>query len=251
VLRRVCGVACGVELGLTPLPSDNTDLEAFRDKLFDCVVDLPSWKLHVAQLTQWVGRDLGNVMETAISGALSHLRRSCPDRRLERNQTIAAVRDSLTRAGVDPVTNPPSSELLIRDLLARSELARGPIPWEFLTILTAKSFAPWAVLDRRTLEPPLVFRKGEPGERLEATSGTLECAGLPVLADQGGVKASPWTYDLAPELDRCTDPVFVCFLPKEIFRTIEPKGHVGRTVLLTWAYRFVFERTCSHAAATG
>ncbi|MCK4776416.1 MAG: hypothetical protein KAT30_16585, partial [Candidatus Krumholzibacteria bacterium] len=115
----------------------------------------------------------------------------------------------------------------------------------FFAILTAKSAAPWAVIDRGNLEPPLVFRAGKSSEVLPETDEVTSCEGLPVLADQNGVKASPWSHPEPTVLDDAQDVVFVCFLPENVFRTIAPKSHLGRVVWMTWAYRFVFERTFS------
>jgi len=68
---------------------------------------------------------------------------------------------------------------------------------------------------------------------------------LPVLADGEGAKASPWTCGLPEELGSCSEPVFISYLPKSLFRTISPKSHFGQVVWLTWAYHFVFERRYS------
>jgi DNA/RNA-binding domain of Phe-tRNA-synthetase-like protein len=153
--------------------------------------------------------------------------------------------------GLDPEATPPSSERLIVRLLEKEAAARGPLAWEFFTILVAKTQAPWSVLDRSRLNPPLVFRLGERGELIHGMDATLDCAGLPVLADQDGVMASPWTCVPPSALHECPEPVFVCYLPKELFRTVEPRAHVGRAVWLTWAYKFVFERAYSYRAGAG
>ena len=91
---------------------------------------------------------------------------------------------------------------------------------------------------------------GEAGETLVTSGGPIECGGLPVLADREGVKASPWVPLRPTDLEGCREPVFVCYLPKPLFRRLEPKSHMGRAIWLTWAYRFVFERTCSYREPT-
>ena len=40
--------------------------------------------------------------------------------------------------------------------------------------------------------------------------------------------------------------MFVCYLPRGLFRKVEPKVHMGRAAWLTWAYKFLFERTVSY-----
>lgn len=212
---------------------------------FDCQVLLDGWRLHLAQLAVARERELGNVMDVLVSGTQAELARRFPGGCLQSGSTLVAIRDHLRCLGIDPDATPPCSELMIRGFLADGAIARGALAWEFLAALTIRSQAPWAVLDRCALKPPLVFRQGTSGETLPRTAGEFDCNGLPVLADQTGVVASPWTYGLPGDLSGCPEVVFVCFLPQDIFRSIQPKSHLGRVVWLTWAYRFVFERTCS------
>jgi hypothetical protein len=199
---------------------------------FVCTVGVPGWRLHVAQLYRSEGRELGNVMEMAVEGAFKHLSRTCPDGNLGKSETIMSLRERLLQLGIDSTANPPCSELLIAGFIAAGGIPRGSLSWEYLAVLTAKSQAPWIVLDRGNLRPPLRFI---PGER-----------GLPALEDQDGVVGSPWSEPTPADLEGCTDPVFICCLPEELFRTIDPKSHLGRVVWLTWAFCFAFERSFSH-----
>jgi hypothetical protein len=213
---------------------------------FDCLVELPGWRLQLACLAFNQQRDLGNVMDLALRGAEAALLRDFPDGRLSATDTIGTIRVHLQRLGIEPQTTPPGSEILLRRFLDAGTIPRGSITWEFLAVLTVKSQAPWAVLDRGTLTPPLVFRTGREGENLIIPGGNVSCEGLPLLADQEGAKACPWIAPQAGDLGCIEEPVFVCFLPADIFRQVAPRNHLGRTVWLTWAYRFVFEKTCRH-----
>jgi hypothetical protein len=235
---------------MTPPGPDTTDSTIEQDATFECIVRLPGWRIHVADMMLSEGRDLGNVMNVAVKGALDHLLRCHRDGKLEESRTILAIRESLRRIGIDPTETPPCTESLIWSFLRNKEIPRGSLAWEFLAVLTAKSHAPWSALCRDDLHPPLVFRRGEPGESIPTPDGTFECEGLPVLADQDGIKASPWTHGAPEDLEGCDEPVFVCYVPEELFRKIEPKSHMGRAVWLTWAYRFRFERTCSYRTST-
>ena len=217
---------------------------------FACTVRLPDWKLHVAHLQLREERDLGNVMDVAMEGARAHLLRGHPGARLDESATVLAVREGLKDLGTDPAETPPASERLLASFLETERIPRGTLAWEFLAMLTVKSEAPWSVVDRENLDPPLEWRLGERGEHLPTTDGSRDCEGLPVLADQGGVKTSPWEPLVPTGLDGCREPVFVCYLPSRLFRRMEPRAHMGRAVWLTWAYRFIFERTCSYRAAS-
>jgi DNA/RNA-binding domain of Phe-tRNA-synthetase-like protein len=213
---------------------------------FDCNVSIPGWRLHVAHLILSVDRDLGNVMEVALRGAHNHLRRSFPEGKLLDNSTVMAIRENLVAMGHKPGRTPPCSESLLTGFLEDQESIRGSLAWEFLALLTIKSLAPWSVLDRQAVDPPLDFRYGKQGESIPSPAGALDCEGLPVLADSRGVRATPWTHVTPDSLRDCKEPVFVCYLPERLFRRIQPKSHMGRAIWMTWAYRFVFERTCTH-----
>ena len=130
---------------------------------FACTVQLPEWKLHLAHLQLREERDLGNVMDVAMEGALSHLKRGHPEGRLEESDTILAIREGLTTLGIDPAATPPASELLLSDFLQAGRIPRGTLAWEFVAQLTVKSEAPWSVVDRDAIEPPLEWRLGESG----------------------------------------------------------------------------------------
>ncbi|MFH1845810.1 MAG: hypothetical protein ABIF77_21715 [bacterium] len=211
---------------------------------FDCRVDLPDWRIHLASLAANTERDLRNVMDMATKGAVAELQRSHPDGDLLADGTVSALHRSLTRLGFDPSRLPTCSEQLLSRILNHRAIERGCLAWEFLNVLTVKSHAPWVALDRQQLKPPLVFRIGAPDEILVTPEGDFGCEGLPVLADTEAVKASPWTVNRPDDLVSAKDVVFLCFLPWELFRKVQPKSHLGRVVWLTWAYRFVFERTC-------
>ena len=197
--------------------------------------------------TEW--RDLGNVMDVATEGALAELYRNHRDGRLDSGVTVTALRTCLRTMGIDPARTPPVSELLITEVLEKRSFPRGCLAWEMLAILTIRSQAPWSVVDHDALAMPISFRLGEPGETLSTASGEQACEGLPVLADRKGTVASPWSPVSRYGLEGCKRPLFVCFLPRKIFRSVQPKTHMGRAVWLTWAYRFLFEKTCSYQGA--
>lgn len=212
---------------------------------FDCTVTLPDWRLHLAQMTNYNWRDLGNVMDLATEGAMAELLRNHPDGRLESGKTTSAIRDSMISLGFNLDETPLCSDQLLSELLDKKNFPRGCLAWEFLAILTIKSQAPWAVLDEDKIRHPLTFRLGESGETVPTLTGVMDCEGLPVLADSEGAKASPWNQISRYSLEGVSRPLYICFLPKELFRKVQPKTHIGRTVWLTWAFSFEFEKTCT------
>lgn len=211
---------------------------------FDCAVTLPGWRLHLAQMAAYEWRDLGNVMDLATEGAISELLRNHPDGRPESGKTIFAIRESIKHMGFDPDATPLCSEQLLSELLEKKTFPRGCLAWEFLAILTIKSQAPWTVLDGDKIQHPLVFRQGEPGETIPTATSEMSCEGLPVIADANGAKASPWNQISRYSLEGVSRPLFICFVPKELFRKVQPRVYMGRMVWLTWAFKFEFEKTC-------
>ncbi|MCP4571129.1 MAG: hypothetical protein GY838_02130 [bacterium] len=217
-------------------------------KTFDCFVRVPGWRLYLALMAVNETRERGTVLDVAARGAGAELHRAHPAGSLVADATITAIRKSIKRLGLDPAASPPCSELLLRRFLASSVVPRGSLAWEYLAVLTIKSHAPWIALDRAALEPPLMFRTGEAGETLSWADGELDCAGLPVLTDRRGVVGSPWSHPAPDDLQDAGETVFVCCLPEELFRRIDPKTFLGRANWLTWAYRFLFMRTCKFRA---
>jgi hypothetical protein len=188
-------------------------------------------------------------MDLAADGAGEMLRTAVPRGRIAEGSMLAAIRGSLERMGYDQDATPTVIEHLVRDFRAAGMVPRGTLAWDFLVLLIAKSQAPWSVLDPEELTPPLVFREGLPGETHEHAGGRLNCAGLPVLADAGRVVATPWTHRRPNDLERCRSPLFICYLPQELFRKVQPRSHMGQALWLTWVYKFLFERTCTYEHA--
>ena len=208
---------------------------------FDCRIMVPGWRLHLATLSVTPNRDRGNVMDLATRGAYRALQGAGGT---DDSGMSLLLRDYWSQAGLDPAEYPPSSQHLAQRARERGGIDRGCLAWEFLSILVLKSGAPWAALDRRVLHTPLAFRLGEPNETLPTDRGDMPCAGLPVLADLEAVRAAPWALGSPDDLVDADPVVFVCFLPQDMFRRINPKNVLGRAVWLTWVYRFVFEKTC-------
>jgi len=208
---------------------------------FDCRILVPGWRLHLASLSVTPDRDKGNVMDLATSGAFRTLQGAGDT---DESGMSLLLREYWSQVGLDPSEFPPSSEQLVQRALEQGGIDRGCLAWEFLSILVLKSGVPWAALDRRVLHTPLVYRLGEPGESLPTDRGDVSCVGLPVLADSEAVRAAPWALGSADDLVDADPVVFVCFLPQDMFRRVNPKSVLGRAVWLTWVYRFVFEKTC-------
>jgi len=225
---------------MSSTPSPQPEPDRYR-----CLVQRPDWRLHVAHLTLAEGRDHGDVMDLAADGSAEMLRNAVTDGRITEGSMLAEIHDHLAADGIDLQRALPVSESLVHRFHADGEVPRGTLAWDFLVLLIAKSQAPWSVLDPEELEPPLVFREGEPGEVHHHADGEFNCAGLPVLTDRHRVVATPWTHRSPDELADCRSPLFICYLPQGLFRKVQPRNHMGNAIWLTWVYKFLFERTCT------
>jgi len=218
------------------------EMEVHPSTSVDCCVELPAWRLNVTHLLRQTERDLGNVMETALGGAVAYARSCAPDGDVSRAPDLAEIRAGIEGGAAAP---PLASELCIRRVLEDPGSVRGPRAWEFLHFLTLKSQAPWGVVDSAVVRGNLHYRRGRDGERFAHRAGELDCGGLAVLADEESVLATPWTEPLAEPLAQCEAPIFVCFLPADLYRKVDPRGHMGRAIWVTWAYFFLKQRTCT------
>lgn len=210
---------------------------------FDCKVEIPDWRLHLAQMTFYKWRDLGNVMDLATQGAFSKLLKIQQPGYLSAGPTLGDIKKAVQDIGYDTEKTPLCSELLLTEFMDKQLFLKGCLAWDIMAILTINSQAPWSVVDGEILEPPLEFRIGAPSEKFPGPTGDLDCEGLPVLADTKQVLASPFFLPDRYALEGCTMPLFVCYLPADLFRMVQPKSHMGRAVWLTWAYKFQFEKT--------
>ena len=112
---------------------------------------------------------------------------------LSSHPTVAGVRRLFRDAGTDPTRYRPSSEALIRRLLKGDEL---PAIHPFVDLNNALSVAlavPACVMAEGSFAPPVVLRRGEPGERYDSLRGDFDLAGKPLLADPAGPFGTPIT----------------------------------------------------------
>jgi len=212
----------------------------------ECHIELPEWRLNVTHLLRRSERDLGNVMETALGGALAHLRACAPGGDLSRADVTGEIRAALEERAPGLALPPLVSELCMRRVLRDPGSMDGPLAWQFLHLLTLKSQAPWAVVDSSAVRGDLRYRLGREGERCASSDGELDCEGLAVLADEEAVLATPWAETRPESLADCEAPIFVCFLPADLYRKVGPRNHMGRAIWVTWAYAFLKQRTCTH-----
>jgi DNA/RNA-binding domain of Phe-tRNA-synthetase-like protein len=173
---------------------------------------LEGWTLFWADL-ELVPCDPSLVADLRESAASSARERLTLDS-LSSDEVVAAVRQLFRRAGTDPTRYRPSSEALLRRILKGEPIpAISPVV-DLNNALSAMLAVPVCVMDARSIDPPFVFRRGEPGESYESLRGPFNLEGKPLLADGSGPADTPITGGVRVKArDDSTRLALVAYLP--------------------------------------
>src|SRR5260221_7091723 len=94
--------------------------------------------------------------------------------------------------GLDPTKTRPSSEALLRRALKGEPLYRINTLVDALNLCSLRYQLPFGLYDRDQLVPPILLRRGGPGEAYEGIrKGPVHVDGRPVLADALGPFGNP------------------------------------------------------------
>ena len=94
--------------------------------------------------------------------------------------------------GLDPTKTRPSSEALLRRVLKGEALYRINTLVDAMNLCSLRSQLPFGLYDRDRIEPPVVLRKGGPGESYEGIrKAAVNLEGRPVLSDARGPFGNP------------------------------------------------------------
>lgn len=94
--------------------------------------------------------------------------------------------------GLDPTKTRPSSEALLRRVLKGEALYRVNTLVDAMNLCSLRAQLPFGLYDLRRIEPPVVLRKGAPGESYEGIrKAAVNVEGRPVLADARGAFGNP------------------------------------------------------------
>lgn len=105
---------------------------------------------------------------------------------------IAATRELYRRLGKDPSRYRGSPEALLRRARSGKELYRIHNMVDVINLVSLRTLLPIGLYDTAKLRPPVVLRRGTPGEAYDGIGKeALNLDGLPVLADAVGPFGSP------------------------------------------------------------
>jgi DNA/RNA-binding domain of Phe-tRNA-synthetase-like protein len=131
------------------------------------------------------------------------------------------ARELYKALGIDPTRNRPSNEALLRRALKGEPLYRISTLVDALNLCSLREQLPFGLYDLAFVEPPIVLRKGGPGEGYEGIrKGFVGVEGRPALVDARGPFGNP-TSDSARACVRGTTSraLVTCYAPASCTRT--------------------------------
>jgi DNA/RNA-binding domain of Phe-tRNA-synthetase-like protein len=100
---------------------------------------------------------------------------------------LKALRDAYRALGNDPTRYRGSNEALVRRISQGKELYRVNTVVDINNLISLNTFNSAGTFDLDRVQPPIVFRVGQPGEIYSGIGrGEIKIEGLPVFADQTG-----------------------------------------------------------------
>lgn len=122
---------------------------------------------------------------------------------------IAATRELYRRLGKDPSRYRGSPEALLRRARSGKELYRIHNVVDVINLVSLRTLLPIGLYDAAKLRPPVVLRRGAPGEAYDGIGKeALNLDGLPVLTDAEGPFGSPTSDSRRSMVTEATREVF-------------------------------------------
>jgi len=148
---------------------------------------------------------------------------------------IAASRQLLRAAGVDPTKHRASNEALLRRVAQKRGLYRLDTIVDINNYCSLKFRLPFGTYDRDHLEGDLVFRVGQAGEEYSGIGGVpTKAEGRPVLADAAKIVGGPvLDSDATKVTSFTTDIVAVCYGPPGVAPAVVQSAIAALAALLT------------------
>ena len=151
---------------------------------------LPGWDLAWVELSVTAPvKGLAQEHES-LPSRLRHILMGLPP---AEHPVVQSVRGLFRNAGCDPTRYRPSSEALVRRLEKGEPLPSILPAVDFNNLVSVELLVPCCVVDPQALRPPLVLRRGSPGEVMESMRGPFNLEVKPVLADLEGPFGTPIT----------------------------------------------------------
>jgi DNA/RNA-binding domain of Phe-tRNA-synthetase-like protein len=137
-------------------------------------------------------REQDDALQAEVDGACRDLKSRYGDGKSAEVPGAADARTLYKALGLDPTKTRPSSEALLRRALKGEPLYRINTLVDALNLCSLRAQLPFGLYDRDKLRPPVVLRRGGPGESYEGIrKGPVHVDARPVLADAAGPFGNP------------------------------------------------------------
>ena len=149
-------------------------------------------RLGLLELEGLAVRDADAALAAEIESYAADMRRTHGDGKSSEVPGAADARALYKALGLDPTKTRPSSEALLRRVLKGEALYRINTLVDAMNLCSLRAQLPFGLYDRDHIEPPVVLRKGAPGESYEGIrKAAVNVEGRPVLADARGAFGNP------------------------------------------------------------
>ncbi|MEW6363770.1 MAG: hypothetical protein AB1714_03925 [Acidobacteriota bacterium] len=182
-------------------------------------------------------------MRLAIGGTMATFHGRFARQSFADDRVVMAMRRLLSKSGIDPEKTPPASETLAQRILDGEEFPRRSEPDDLAGLLMLKTLVPWSVTASSRVRQPLRFRLGRAGETLRSGEDVRPVLGWPVLEDAEQIVASPLMESHLEHAGEADEILLACYQPAEMADVVAAKVHLARFVVMTWAFRFLEEKT--------
>jgi DNA/RNA-binding domain of Phe-tRNA-synthetase-like protein len=160
-------------------------------------------------------READPALAAEVDACCGELRTKYGDGKSAEVPGAADARTLYKALGLDPTKYRPSNEALLRRALKGEPLYRINTLVDALNLASLRFQLPFGLYDLARIEPPVMLRKGLPGESYEGIrKGPVHVEGRPVLVDARGPFGNP-TSDSARAMITldCTRALVVVYAP--------------------------------------
>jgi DNA/RNA-binding domain of Phe-tRNA-synthetase-like protein len=172
-------------------------------------------RLGVLVLEDVTVRDADPGLAAEIAGYGEELRRRYPEVKSAEVPGAADARGLYKDLGLDPTKVRPSNEALLRRVLKGEALYTVNTLVDALNLCSLRAQLPFGLYDLDRVEPPIVLRRGTPGESYEGIrKAAVHVEGRPVLVDARGPFGNP-TSDSARTMitNACRRALVIVYAP--------------------------------------
>jgi DNA/RNA-binding domain of Phe-tRNA-synthetase-like protein len=137
-------------------------------------------------------RERDESLDTEVDRACASFRERHGEGHSSEVPGAADARTLYKALGIDPTKTRPSNEALLRRALKGEPLYRINTLVDALNLVSLREQIPFGLYDLAQLRPPVVLRKGRPGEAYDGIrKGPVNVEGRPVLVDATGPFGNP------------------------------------------------------------